>query len=68
MNSTVGPVYFPDTDKNNSTEKPFSKALESIIDIEARKTVESAYQKAEELLKTNKDKLKKVCEQNYWNE
>lgn len=62
MNERIGPMYVPDEQEENYTgEKPYSHVLGSIVDIESRKLVQSTYLKAEEVLKTNRDKLIKVC-------
>lgn len=61
MNERIGPMYVPDEQEDNYTgEKPYSNNLGSIVDIESRKLVQSTYLKAEEVLKTNRDKLVKV--------
>lgn len=61
MNERIGPMYVPDEQEENySGEKPYSKVLGNIVDIESRKMVQMAYLKAEEVLKTNRDKLIKV--------
>lgn len=61
MNERIGPMYVPDEQEDNYTgEKPYSNILGSIVDIESRKLVQSTYLKAEEVLKTNRDKLIKV--------
>ncbi|XP_055378679.1 paraplegin [Condylostylus longicornis] len=63
MNDTIGPVYINDNPEGSmATEKPYSKALENLIDIEARKLITAAYQKAENILIQNKDKLEKLAE------
>jgi len=60
MNEKMGPVYIRDSDEAGTVDKPFSKALHGFIDLEARKLVTKAYEKTEEIIKCNKDKLEKV--------
>lgn len=65
MNSAIGPMYITDENENDSGmsgDKPFSKALEAIIDQEARKLVSDAYTLTEKILKDNQDKLTKLAE------
>lgn len=59
MNERVGPMYVPDQ-ADQYSDKPYSNALEVIIDEEVRKLVQSVYERAEGLLRTNQDKLHKV--------
>lgn len=61
MNQRIGPMYVPEEKEEEiSTEKPYSQALDSLIDHEIRNIVKEAYFKAEEILKNNQDKLNKV--------
>ncbi len=60
MNANLGPIYITDAEESGSFNHPFSGNLHRIIDKEAQKLVNSAYQKTEELLKNNIDKLEKV--------
>lgn len=61
MNERIGPMHVPEEQEENyNLEKPYSQALESMVDLEIRKIVQEAYFKAEEILKSNQDKLKKV--------
>ncbi|KAH8321170.1 hypothetical protein KR074_009131 [Drosophila pseudoananassae] len=70
MNSSLGPIYVRDADESESGgslgagggKKPFSRAMESMIDNEARHTVASAYQATELILTQNRDKLEKLAE------
>lgn len=65
MNDVIGPMYVTDSDENDggpSADKPFSKALDNLIDREARKLVTAAYENTEKVLQTNKDKLIKLAE------
>lgn len=61
MNERIGPMYVPDEAEQSYTgDKPYSKALGNIIDEEARKMVQDAYKKTEQILKDNSKKLKSV--------
>lgn len=61
MNQQIGLISFPDdTEENAGAEKPYSKHLQNMIDIEARKMVNAAYDKTAQLLDKHKDKLEKV--------
>lgn len=61
MNEHIGPMYVPEEKEEDfSIEKPYSQALDSLVDFEIRKIVQAAYFKAEEILKNNQDKLKIV--------
>lgn len=61
MNDRIGLVSFPEDNEDNSMgEKPYSKALQNMIDEEARKMVNEAYDRTEKTLKDNMEKLKAV--------
>lgn len=61
MNERIGPMYVPDQAEQSYTgDKPYSNALEAIIDDEVRKLVQAVYQKADHLLRANRDKLNTV--------
>lgn len=62
MNDNIGLLSFPDDDQNQSYsgDKPYSKHLQNLIDLEARKLVNSAYDMTEKILRDNLDKLEKV--------
>ncbi|XP_033172369.1 paraplegin [Drosophila mauritiana] len=69
MNDTLGPIYVRDADETegggamgSGGKKPFSRAMESMIDNEARHVVASAYQTTEGILTTHRDKLEKLAE------
>ncbi|KAH8387580.1 hypothetical protein KR093_008062, partial [Drosophila rubida] len=66
MNDTLGPIYIRDAEESGGagagSNKPFSKAMESIIDNEARNVVSQAYKTTEEILVTHRDKLEKLAE------
>lgn len=61
MGKSIGPMYVPEEPENNFLgEKPHSKALGDKIDLEARRVIRRAYEKAEEILTTNRELLEKV--------
>lgn len=63
MSKTIGPMYVPDEPENNQFDvKPYSNALADMIDIESRQLIQEAYFRAEEILKTNRDKLVTLAE------
>lgn len=63
MSKVIGPMYVPDEREDNYVdEKPYSKALGDLIDIESRQIIQEAYFRAEEILKTNRDKLVTLAE------
>lgn len=65
MNDKIGPIYVRDSEETGGYDKPFSKALEQMIDHEARNLIATAYQKTEQILKDNRDKLEKVFNCNF---
>ncbi|XP_034670616.1 paraplegin [Drosophila subobscura] len=67
MNKTLGPIYVRDAGESESGEssggaKPFSRAMETLIDNEARQVVSQAYQITEGILVKHRDKLEKLAE------
>ncbi|XP_017054496.1 paraplegin [Drosophila ficusphila] len=69
MNANLGPIYVRDADETegggalgSGGKKPFSRAMESLIDNEARHVVASAYQTTEGILTSHRDKLEKLAE------
>lgn len=61
MNENIGLVSFPDDNEESySGDKPYSKYLQNLIDIEARKLVIEAYDMTDKILRDNIDKLEKV--------
>ncbi|XP_037823031.1 paraplegin [Lucilia sericata] len=62
MNDKLGPIYIRDAEETGGYDKPFSKALDTMIDHEARNLIATAYQKTEQILKDNRDKLEKLAE------
>uniref|UniRef100_A0A1A9WXZ6 AAA+ ATPase domain-containing protein n=1 Tax=Glossina brevipalpis TaxID=37001 RepID=A0A1A9WXZ6_9MUSC len=61
MNEKLGPIYVRDANETGGFDKPFSKSLESIIDFEVRNIIATAYEKTEQILKDNRDKLDKLA-------
>ncbi|XP_052873650.1 paraplegin [Anopheles cruzii] len=63
MNPTVGPIAFPEErDSDPFTGKPYSKSLDNLIDFEARKMITQAYDRTEQILRDNVDKLNILAE------
>lgn len=63
MSDEIGPLYVPDEKENNITGiKPYSQALERLIDLEIRKLVAASYARAEQILTENRDKLEALAE------
>uniref|UniRef100_A0A8W7PU14 AAA+ ATPase domain-containing protein n=1 Tax=Anopheles coluzzii TaxID=1518534 RepID=A0A8W7PU14_ANOCL len=63
MNSTVGPIAFAeDSDNSPYAEKPYSQGLGNLIDFEARKMITEAYERTEQILRDNADKLNRLAE------
>lgn len=63
MNAKLGPIYVRDPNESEGDGgggKPYSRAMESIIDNEARNMVAEAYKKTEGILIEHRDKLEKV--------
>lgn len=61
MNERVGLVSFPDDSEDHPlAEKPYSKYLQNLIDVEARSMINLAYNKTEKLLTDHRDKLETV--------
>lgn len=61
MNERVGLVSFQeDQEQNYMGEKPYSKFLHNMMDEEARKLINEAYNRTEKILKENRDKLETV--------
>merc|ERR1719431_914016 len=58
FNDAVGLVSF----EMNQGKKPFSKKLSATIDLEARKMIAAAYQKTEDCLRENQDKLELLAQ------
>jgi len=61
MNEKVGLISFGEDQTGPGSKKPYSKVFSSLMDEEARRLVYKAYQKTEQVLRDNKDKLEKVC-------
>ncbi|KAL1378730.1 hypothetical protein pipiens_015392 [Culex pipiens pipiens] len=62
MNRAIGPLAFSEeNDQNPYMEKPYSKALGNVIDREARRMITEAYEKTEQILRENAEKLSHAC-------
>ncbi|XP_070574399.1 mitochondrial inner membrane m-AAA protease component paraplegin-like isoform X2 [Ptychodera flava] len=61
MSDKVGHVSFPDQASGQFGQRPYSQALAQLIDEEARQLVARAYLHTENLLRENRDKLKRVA-------
>lgn len=63
MSKNIGPMYVPDEPEHSYTdEKPYSKALGDLIDLESRQMIQEAYFRAEKILKSNGEKLITLAE------
>ncbi|KAL1376766.1 hypothetical protein pipiens_016701 [Culex pipiens pipiens] len=63
MNRAIGPLAFSEeNDQNPYMEKPYSKALGNVIDREARRMITEAYEKTEQILRENAEKLRTLAE------
>jgi len=63
MNKRVGQVAFPkDQNAMGGESKPYSDATAQVIDEEAKKVVDAAYQRTLDLLRDKKEDLMKVAE------
>lgn len=61
MNDNIGLLSFPDdNDQSYTGEKPYSKYLQNLIDLEVRKLINNTYDMTEKILRDNMDKLEKV--------
>jgi len=62
MGDSIGLLSFS-TDPNQDYQvKPYSKHLQSLIDMETQQMVARAYKTAEEIISTHRDKLDKLTE------
>ena len=68
MSDKIGPIIYG-SDSNEvflgrdfATQRDYSESIASLIDNEIKKIIDNAYNKAEEILKTNHDKVVKVAE------
>ena len=62
MNEKIGNVSFPPSDNQMEFEKPYSDSLAQIMDEEARKIVDDAYERTKALLVERHDELVRVAE------
>ncbi|GLH05191.1 Transitional endoplasmic reticulum ATPase TER94 [Gryllus bimaculatus] len=62
MCDSVGLVSFPEGDNSGVGKRPYSKRLAALMDDEVKRLVAHAYQKTENVLKNNFDKLELLAE------
>ncbi|KAJ8969497.1 hypothetical protein NQ314_001722 [Rhamnusium bicolor] len=62
MNNTIGLISFPEEETKELGKRPYSKMLTSLIDIEVRNLVTTAYKHTEQVLLKHKDKLVELSE------
>ncbi|KAA8495885.1 ATP-dependent zinc metalloprotease FTSH 3, mitochondrial [Porphyridium purpureum] len=62
MSEKLGQVYFPPDGGSEQFFKPFSEETAEMIDQEARKMVDQAYERCENLLKEHLDQLRAVAQ------
>ncbi|XP_065077412.1 paraplegin [Ochlerotatus camptorhynchus] len=63
MNAAVGPISFSEeNDSNPYAEKPYSQHLTNVFDVEARRMITDAYERTEQILRDNADKLRTLAE------
>lgn len=58
MNEKIGPLSFP---KDENSLKPYSEEVAFIMDVEVRKIIETAYEKAIQVLTEKRDALDKLA-------
>lgn len=58
----IGHISFPAQDSDSLSKKPYSKKLANVIDHQAQILVRRAFEKTQELLKNNVDKLNLMAE------
>lgn len=67
MSDTIGSLSFPSQDEQRQQgfvgKKPYSKRLQHLIDQEAFKIVSQARDRADQLIKQNKDKLHLIAKE-----
>eukprot|EP00184_Porphyridium_aerugineum_P008644 CAMPEP_0184692784 /NCGR_PEP_ID=MMETSP0313-20130426/1107_1 /TAXON_ID=2792 /ORGANISM="Porphyridium aerugineum, Strain SAG 1380-2" /LENGTH=910 /DNA_ID=CAMNT_0027150633 /DNA_START=310 /DNA_END=3042 /DNA_ORIENTATION=- len=61
MSDRVGTIFFP-RDTGESFYKPYSEETAELIDVEARKIVDEAYERCENLLTEHMDKVKALAQ------
>ena len=62
MNKRIGLISFPDESEGSGSGKPYSDRLSHMMDEEARKLVNKAYDQAEKILRDNQEKLQTLAE------
>lgn len=63
MNPKVGPVSFNDPQGEYQFRKPYSEDMAKLIDDEARKLIENAYEKTKELIREKRHELELVAQE-----
>ena len=58
FNETIGPLSYQE--EGDLQVRPYSEALASVMDVEAKKLIVKAYNRTQNLLQDNKDKLEKL--------
>lgn len=63
MSSTIGPISFSEESESDPyAGKPYSKHMANLFDMEARRMITEAYEKTEQILRDNGDKLRTLAE------
>lgn len=62
FDEVIGNISFPKEDKNSMSRRPYSKRLASVIDQRASVLVRKAFERTQELISTNVDKLNLLAE------
>ncbi|EAT38370.1 AAEL009721-PA [Aedes aegypti] len=63
MSSTIGPISFSEESESDPyAGKPYSKQMANLFDVEARRMITEAYEKTEQILRDNGDKLRTLAE------
>ena len=62
LNDKIGNISYYDSSGQNQFTKPYSEDTARVIDEEVSKLIETSYQRAIELLRSNKEKLTKLAE------
>ncbi|KAL2723505.1 paraplegin [Vespula maculifrons] len=62
MCPTLGLLSFDEESTSQRTKKPYSKQLGNLMDAEARRLIAEAYEKAQQIIVDNRDKLEKIAE------
>ncbi|XP_001664033.2 paraplegin [Aedes aegypti] len=63
MSKTIGPISFSEESESDPyAAKPYSKQMANLFDVEARRMITEAYEKTEQILRDNGDKLRTLAE------